>query len=585
MSGSLAGLPEPHSARSVRPVEGSGHAHYRSQTVPTSTASMGKYRAFQELGQGGTADVYLGVTRGLGGFNKLVVLKMLKRGLAKEPEFREMFLSEARLSARLSHPNIVQVYEVTERDNAPIIIMEYLEGKPLSDLRAERRGAVPLNIQLRVLADALLGLHYSHELKDFDGRLLGLVHRDFTPHNVFVTYDGQAKVLDFGIAKLSGSLVETETGVIKGKLRYMPPEQILGDGVDRRSDLFAAGVIMWEAITGKRMWADVSEATILKRVSSGDIPSPLSANPDVPPALAEICMKALAPNADDRYATAADFRAALEDWLRLSGNAASTSEVSDYMTSTFAEFRQATRSVVEQHLSATRLSSSQDESDVIAIEVPSGNLELQPVAPEVSHSVKGTRSGVTGASSTVIPQSGRNTWLAAIGTVLLGLAAYLFFARAKAEPPPPPATATVEVSIAASPTAASLTFDGERLPGNPSNGRYPRDAKPHTLLVEAEGYVSQTMSLQLNENRSVAVTLVALPAPAVETPSAPTPEASAPAPARGRSLTRPDKGRRPAGPVPPAATVSQPSAAARAKCTPPFTLDANGFKVYKPGCL
>jgi serine/threonine protein kinase len=588
VNGSAVGLPEPHSGRSVRPVEGGGDAHYRSQTVPKSTASMGKYRAFLELGQGGTAVVYLGVSRGLGGFNKLVVLKMLKRGLAKEPEFREMFLSEARLSARLSHPNIVQVYEVTERDNAPIIIMEYLEGKPLSDLRAERRGAVPLNIQLRVLADALLGLHYSHELKDFDGRLLGLVHRDFTPHNVFVTYDGQAKVLDFGIAKLSGSLVETETGVIKGKLRYMPPEQILGDGVDRRSDLFAAGVIMWEAITGKRMWADVSEATILKRVSSGEIPSPLGANPDVPPALAEICMKALAPKADDRYATAADFRAALEEWLRLSGNAVSTSEVSEYMTSTFAEFRQATRSVVEQHLSATRLSSSQDESDVIAIEVPTGSLDLPPVSQDVSRSVKGTRSGVTDASSSLTPRSGRNTWLAAIGTVLLGLAAYLFFARAKAEPPPPPATATVEVSVAASPTTASLTFDGERLPGNPSNGRYPRDAKPHTLLVEAEGYVSQTMSLQLNENRSVAVTLVPLPAPAMETPSAPTPEASAPARARG--LTRPDKTRRPAGPAPAPVgaapgTGSQPSAAARAKCTPPFTLDANGFKVYKPGCL
>jgi eukaryotic-like serine/threonine-protein kinase len=583
VNGSLVRLEEPHSARSVTPVEGSGSAHYRSETVPTSTASMGKYRAFLELGQGGTAIVYLGVSRGLGGFNKLVVLKMLKRGLAKEPEFREMFLSEARLSARLSHPNIVQVYEVTERDNAPIIIMEYLEGKPLSDVRAERRGAVPLDIQLRVLADGLLGLHYSHELKDFDGRLLGLVHRDFTPHNLFVTYDGQAKVLDFGIAKLSGSLVETETGVIKGKLRYMPPEQILGDRVDRRSDVYAAGVIMWEAITGKRMWSDVSEATILKRVSSGEIPSPLTANPDVPPALAEICMKALAANADDRYATAADFRAALEEWLRLSGKSVSTSEVAEYMTRTFAEFRQATRSVVEQHLSATRLSSSQDESDVIAIEVPTGSLDLPPVAREVSRSVKGTRSGVTNASNAVSPRSGRNTWLAALGAVLLGLAAYLFFARTNAQPPPPPAATTVEVSIAASPTTATLTLDGERLPGNPSTGRFPRDAKPHSLVIEAEGYVSQTLALQLSENRSVAVTLVPLPAPAVEGSSAPRSEASTPTPPR--TPTRPDKGRRPSPAPTPVPAGSQPSAAARARCTPPYTIDANGFKVYKPGCL
>ena len=513
MSGSLFGLEPPRSAPSVTPVEDSGAAQYRSQTVRKSTENMGKYRAFFELGQGGTAIVFLGVSRGLGGFNKLVVLKMLKRGLAKESDFRRMFLSEARLSARLNHPNIVQVYEVTERDNAPIIVMEYLEGKPLSDIRAERNGAVPVNIQLRVLADGLLGLHHSHELKDFDGRLLELVHRDFTPHNLFVTYDGQAKVLDFGIAKLSGSLVETETGVIKGKLRYMPPEQVLGNRVDRRADIFAAGVIMWEAITGKRMWSDVSEATILNRVSSGEIPSPLSANPDVPPALAEICIKALAPNVDDRYATAADFRAALEEWLRLPGNAVSTSDVSEYMTTTFADFREATRSVVEQHLSAAHLSSSShEEIGAISIEVP--NLELQPVAADVSRSMSGSRSGVTNRSSTVAAGSGRNIWLAALGTVLLGLAAYLFFARTEAAPPPPAAPATVAVSIAASPTTATLTLDGERLPANPFNGRFPRDEKQHSLLVEAGGHVSQTLQLPFNENRSVSVNLVALPAAA-----------------------------------------------------------------------
>ena len=580
MSASCAGLKELHSAHSVTRVEGRGHARYRSATV-SSTATTGKYRAFLELGQGGTAIVFLGVSRGLGGFNKLVVLKMLKRGLAKEPEFRQMFLSEARLSARLNHPNIVQVYEVTERDNSPIIVMEYLEGKPLSDLRAERGGAVPLNIQLRVLADGLLGLHYSHELKDFDGRLLEVVHRDFTPHNLFVTYDGQAKVLDFGIAKLSGSLVETQQGVIKGKLRYMPPEQISGGRVDRRADLYAAGVIMWEAITGKRMWSDASEATILKRVSSGEIPSPLSANPDVPPQLAEICMKALAPEANDRYATATDFRAALEEWLRVSGSAVSTSDVSEYMTRTFAEFRETTRKAVEQHLSATRLSSSHDESEAVAIEVPNGGVELRPLADEASRSLGGTRSGLANVSNTLKPSSGRNTWLAALGAVLLGLAAYLFLAPSKGEQPLAPAT--VEVSIAASPTTATLTLDGARLPGNPSNGRFPSDAKQHSLLVEAAGYVSQTLHLQLNENRSVAVTLVPVRTPAAETSSARRTEPSAPP--RVWSPPRLDKARRPVGPASTPTAGSQPAGTARANCTPPYTIDANGFKIYKAGCL
>jgi serine/threonine-protein kinase len=264
----------------------------------------------------------------------------------------------------------------------------------------------------------------------------------------------------------------------------------------------------------------------------------------------------------------------------------STSEVAEYMTTTFAEFRQATRSVVEQHLSATRLSSSQDESDVIAIDVPSADIEPQPVSREVSRSAKGTRSGVTEVSSAVAPRSGRNIWLAALGTLLLGLAIYLFFAR-KPEPPPLPPT-TVEVSIAASPTTATLTLDGERLPGNPSNGRFPRDTKPHSLLVEAEGYVSQTMGLQLTENRSVAVTLVALPppapAPAAEAPSAPSPEAAAPG--KAPTSSRLGKGRKPVVVVPTPGTVApRPSATARPNCTPPYTIDANGFKVYKPGCL
>jgi len=300
-------------------------------------------------------------------------------------------------------------------------------------------------------------------------------------------------------------------------------------------------------------------------------------------------MKALAPNADDRYATAADFRAALEEWLRLSGSAVSTSDVSEYMTSTFAEFRESTRSVVEQHLSATRLSSSHDESEVIAIEVPNDNLGLQPVGEEISRSVKGTRSGVTNRSNTVV-RSGRNTWLAAVGVILLGMAAYLFLARSKAESLPPAAAATVEVSIAASPTAATLTLDGERLPGNPSNGRYPRDTKQHSLLIEAAGYVSQSLQLQLTENRSVAVTLVPLlPSPEAVASSATPGEAAAATTAtstRARGPTHADKGRRPVGTVAPSGVAgSAATATARSKCTPPYTIDANGFKIYKPGCL
>src|SRR4051812_32170548 len=217
---------------------------------------QGRYRLVAELGQGGTATGWVAISRGPSGVNKLVVLKALRKELANDGEFRRMFLDEARLAARLNHPNIVQTYGIVDEAGPPVIIMEFLEGEPLSAILTRAHGdkAFPLAMHLKVISDLLSGLHYSHELAEYDGTPLPLVHRDITPHNVFVSFDGQVKVLDFGIAKLSGSLSRTETGVIKGKFRYMPPEQLEGAAVDRRADLFAVGVMLWEAACGDKMW-------------------------------------------------------------------------------------------------------------------------------------------------------------------------------------------------------------------------------------------------------------------------------------------------------------------------------------------
>ncbi|HEY5453383.1 MAG TPA: serine/threonine-protein kinase, partial [Polyangia bacterium] len=225
--------------------------------------AVGKYRIVMPLGQGGTADVYLAVADGPSGFTKLVVVKVLRKSLASDADFRLMFVSEARLAARLHHPNIVQTNEVIEVDGASVLVMEYLDGQPLSQVIVRgKQGAFTLAMQLRVLVDALAGLHAAHELADFDGTPLGVVHRDVSPHNLFVTLEGHAKVLDFGIAKLERSLVETEVGTVKGKLRYMAPEQIASDKLDRRADIYAAGVILWEALTGERMWKVSQEQEI-----------------------------------------------------------------------------------------------------------------------------------------------------------------------------------------------------------------------------------------------------------------------------------------------------------------------------------
>src|SRR5262245_45560386 len=204
-------------------------------------STIGKYQLIANLGHGGMADVYLSVVHGPVGFNKLTVIKRLRPSLAEEQEFLAMFLDEARLAARLNHPNVVQTNEVAEIEGQYYIAMEYLDGQPLNRIltRAQKAGTLPRELLIRVVADCLAGLHYAHELADYDGSPLGVVHRDASPHNIFVTYDGQTKVVDFGIAKAATRSAETRGGVLKGKVAYMAPEQARSGEVDRRSDVFA----------------------------------------------------------------------------------------------------------------------------------------------------------------------------------------------------------------------------------------------------------------------------------------------------------------------------------------------------------
>ena len=312
-------------------------------------AAVGKYRIVSHLGQGGTADVYLAVADGPGGFRKLVVLKVLRQDLSCDPDFRAMFLSEAKLAARLNHPNVVQTNEVLELDGTPVIVMEYLEGQPLSQVIVRGREAgFSLAMQVRVLIDALQGLHAAHELADFDGTPLGVVHRDVSPQNIFLTLAGQAKVLDFGIAKLERSVVDTEVGTIKGKLRYMAAEQIAGDKLSRRADIYSAGVILWEALAGERMWKGCLEAEIRKRALSGDIPRLQATPADAPPALVQICHRALSLSPADRHATAVQLADELEAAVPDLGARASHRQIGALVARVFEHERAATKGLLEQ---------------------------------------------------------------------------------------------------------------------------------------------------------------------------------------------------------------------------------------------
>jgi serine/threonine protein kinase len=311
---------------------------------------LGKYRLIAELGQGGMADVYLAASEGLGGFHKLIVVKRLRN--LEDPQHMAMFLDEARIARRLSHSNIVQTYEIGQENGAHFIVMEYLHGPTLQRLRraavAER--GVPWAIEIEIMCHVLEGLHYAHELRAADGRPLHVVHRDLSPENVIVTQVGDTKILDFGIAKAIDSLSHTQAGFCKGKLKNMPPEQLLGEKVDRRADLFAAGVMLWEGLSGRPLWGNTGNAGIASRLAQGDIPSLADAGPGVPEELRAVCARALSVTPDGRYATALEFKAALVDYVRRNQLEVTRSQLAAFVEPLFAQERDRIDRIVQMHL-------------------------------------------------------------------------------------------------------------------------------------------------------------------------------------------------------------------------------------------
>jgi len=313
---------------------------------------LGKYTLVAEVARGGMGIVYLASSKGPAGFSKLLIVKELRPELVDDPTFLQMFLEEARLAARLNHPNIVQTYEVGVDRGRHFIVMDYLDGVPLSRVLRKKSPMFTLEMHLRVICEMLQGLQYAHTLRDFDGTPLGLVHRDVSPQNVFVTFDATAKIVDFGIAKARDSSIETNTGVMKGKPAYMPPEQVTGD-TDARSDVYAAGVMIWEAVAGRRMWHRMGELEILTCVLRGAIPDLAETKPDAPPALVDLVRRALAKDPDARHASAAELLNDLEAYLATTKNA-TMRDVAAVVGELFESERAATRATLESHIAALK---------------------------------------------------------------------------------------------------------------------------------------------------------------------------------------------------------------------------------------
>lgn len=275
---------------------------------------LGRYEVLGRVAEGGMAEIVLGRLNGPSGFERTVAIKRILPHLARSSGFVDMFLDEARIAARIQHPNVVQVHELGQDDEELFIVMEYLEGESVLSLLRRlslRRKRLSPRLVAHICAAAAAGLHAAHELADIDGYSQGLVHRDISPQNVFVTYDGGVKILDFGIAKAADRITKTEAGELKGKFAYMSPEQVQSESLDRRSDIFALGVVLYEMATAKRLFKRPTPVATIDAVRKAIIPPPREIVPSLPKALADICMKALAKEREDRFQSAAELRRAL----------------------------------------------------------------------------------------------------------------------------------------------------------------------------------------------------------------------------------------------------------------------------------
>jgi serine/threonine-protein kinase len=312
----------------------------RSGALDGGTYFLGRYRVVDEIGIGGMASVHLARMDGPGGFQKWVAIKRIHPHLLEDETFVNMFIDEARVAARISHPNVAAVFELGQHEDTYWIAMEYLHGEPLREVmrRTEELGQpMPPEIACRVIADAAEGLHAAHELAGKNGEKLGLVHRDVTPHNLFVTYDGCTKVVDFGIAKFTSRIASTRAGTLKGKLAYMSPEQGAGEPIDRRTDVFALGVVLWELTTGRRLFRMESDLETMAKVQECVVPRPSAIVRGYPIDLEKIVMKALAKTKNERYRTARELSRALQSLLMRRGLFVAADEVSAYMQTVFGD--------------------------------------------------------------------------------------------------------------------------------------------------------------------------------------------------------------------------------------------------------
>jgi eukaryotic-like serine/threonine-protein kinase len=470
---------------------------------------IGRYGIFGEIASGGMATVYFGRLIGAVGFSRSVAIKQLHPQYARSPEFVAQFLDEAQLTARIRHPNVVQVLDVVARDGELFVIMEYVEGEPLSRLMRAAAGVIPIPIASSIVIQALLGLHAAHDAKGDNGLPLDIVHRDVSPQNILVGVDGSSHILDFGVAKASSRVHTTENGQIKGKLTYMAPEQLQNRELDRRVDLFAMGVVLWELLAGRRLFARSDPGATVAAVLGGEVQPPSQLRPEITPALEAVVMKALAPDPAARFDSAREMALALEQ---------AAEPASALKTGAWVE--SVARDAIAHRASLLR--EAEEESSISRVSDPAS---LQRSLAGVPASVP--PSGPVDATKSVDAPPSKSWTKPAIlaGAVAIALLAYAVVASRTGQPsaarptptPPPPAIQAAPPEVAAP----------EAVPAAPSTPAIDLDAP--------------------------------------EPPASAAPQTAATGKATKRAAPKPR--------------------ATAANCTPPFVLDAQGRKRFKPECF
>ncbi|MBC8070987.1 MAG: serine/threonine protein kinase, partial [Deltaproteobacteria bacterium] len=316
-----------------------GRAHFSRARVSLEPGShVGRYVLGRRLARGGMAELYLAKAVGIHGFEKPCVLKLVLPHLTEDQVFLDMFLGEARLAATLDHPNVIHVSDIGQVEGEYFFVMDYVHGRDVRALlRASNPGAMPLQAALTIAQEVCEGLHYVHEKRDASGRFLGLVHRDVSPSNVMVTYDGVVKLVDFGIAKATEMRHATRTGVLKGKVHYMAPEQCEGHPLDRRSDVFALGIMLYEMTLGRPLFTGTNDYYVMSRIVRGVFARPREVDPAYPPELERIVLRALARDPDDRYVSAQALQVDIEDYARAAGLPLSSRALAETMHDMFGE--------------------------------------------------------------------------------------------------------------------------------------------------------------------------------------------------------------------------------------------------------